>query len=566
MLFGQARKDAEPEGSSISMADSLALSAERQIAPTTFARFAAAPARTKLALGGGVAALIAIMIAATAWTTQPDFKVLYTNLADKDGGAVITALSQMNIPYKSEGGNTILVPADKVHDARFKLASQGLPKGGIVGLELLDNQKLGATQFQEQVNFQRGLEGELARSIQTISAVQAARVHLAIPKPSVFLREQQQPTASVLVNLYPGKALDAVQLAGITNLVASSVPELSTKHVSVIDQNGNLLSKNDEVNTNGLDPAQLDYVKKIEQQTVTRIATILEPIVGRDNYRVQVNADVDFSQSEQSSETFKPNNDPAQAALRSQQLTESATRDAAAGGVPGALTNQPAAAPTAPIGGRQSPQTAANGAGTSDSHKESIVNYEVDKTTRVVRAATGTIKRLSAAVVVNHRQSRSAEGEVTSTPLTAQEIDQINALVREAMGYSKDRGDTINVSNVPFSMSDEPPLADVPLWKDPANVATAKELGKWAALFALAAVVVFGFLKPALGALRNPMANAATAGGPGLINATVGPDENERALLPNPQQNTAAIETVREIAKNDPRAVANVVKSWVSKE
>lgn len=545
------------------MADSLALSAERQVAPTSFARFAAAPARTKLMLGGGVAALIAILAAATMWTAQPEFKVLYTNLADKDGGAVIAALSQMNIPYKSEGGNTILVPADKVHDARFKLASQGLPKGGIVGLELLDNQKLGATQFQEQINFQRGLEGELARSIQTISAVQAARVHLAIPKPSVFLREQQQPTASVLVNLYPGKTLDAVQLAGITNLVASSVPELSTKHVSVIDQNGNLLSKNDEVNTNGLDPAQLDYIKKIEQQTVTRIATILEPIVGRDNYRVQVNADVDFSQAEQSSETFKPNNDPAQAALRSQQLTESSTRDAASGGVPGALTNQPAAAPTAPIGGRQAPQAAANGAGSADSHKESIVNYEVDKTTRTVRAATGTIKRLSAAVVVNHRQTRSAEGEVSSTPLTAQEIEQINALVREAMGYSKERGDTINVSNVPFSTSDEAAPSEIPMWKDPSNIATAKELGKWLGLFALAGVVVFGFLKPALAALRAPVAAGAAAGGH-QINATIGPDENERAMLPNPQN--VAIDNVREIAKSDPRAVANVVKTWVSKE
>ncbi len=546
------------------MADSIALSADRQLAPTSFARFSAAPARTKVMLGAGVAALVAIMMAATMWTTQPDFKVLYTNLADKDGGAVIAALSQMNIPYRSEGGNTILVPADKVHDARFKLASQGLPKGGIVGLELLDNQKLGATQFQEQINFQRGLEGELARSIQTISAVQAARVHLAIPKPSVFLREQQQPTASVLVNLYPGKTLDAVQLAGITNLVASSVPELSTKHVSVIDQNGNLLSKNDEVNTNGLDPAQLDYIKKIEQQTVTRIATILEPILGRDNYRVQVNADVDFSQSEQSSETFKPNNDPAQAALRSQQLTESSTRDGSAGGVPGALTNQPAAAPTAPIGGRQSPQAAgAATAGAGDSHKESIVNYEVDKTTRVVRAATGTIKRLTAAVVVNHRQSRSAEGEVSSTPLSAQEVDQINALVREAMGYSKERGDTLNVSNVPFSMSDETAPSEIPMWKDPSNIATAKELGKWAALFGLAAVVVFGFLKPALSALRTPAAAGAGAGGH-QINATVGPDDNERALLPNPQN--IAIDNVREIAKNDPRAVANVVKTWVSKE
>lgn len=559
------------------MADSIVVSPDQALATSPLARFAAAPARTKLMLGAGIAGLIAIIAAALLWSSQPDYKVLYTNLADKDGGAVIAALSQMNIPYRSEGGNTILVPGDKVHDARFRLASQGLPKGGIVGLELLDNQKLGATQFQEQVNFQRGLEGELARSIQTISAVQAARVHLAIPKPSVFLREQQKPTASVLVNLYPGKSLDAVQLAGITNLVAASVPELSIKHVSIIDQNGNLLSKPDDVHTSGLDPAQLDYVKRVEQQTVTRIATILEPIVGRDNYRVQVNADIDFSQSEQSSESFKPNNDPGQASLRSQQLSESQTRDGGAGGVPGALTNQPAAAPTAPIGGAGRAQNAAsaNSTGSGDSRRESVVNYEVDKTTRLVRNATGAIKRLTAAVVVNHRINRSPEGEVTTTPLTAQEIDQINALVREAMGYNKDRGDTLNVSNVPFSTEAQQVPAESPMWKDPANQAIAKEIGKWIALFGLAALVIFGFLKPALAALKPvPLSpeqlaslEAAHAGAGGrqhLIETSVGPDANEQAFLPDPQ--VAAIENVRGIAKNDPRAVANIVKTWVGKE
>ncbi|CAN5446765.1 flagellar basal-body MS-ring/collar protein FliF [soil metagenome] len=552
------------------MADGITLTSTAMTATDSpFTRFAAVPSRTKIMFGIGVAAIVAIVAAASMWTSRPDYKVLYANLADRDGGAVIAALAQLNIPYKSEGGNVILVPADKVHDARFKLAAQGLPKGGIVGLELLDNQKMGATQFQEQVNFQRGLEGELARSIQTISAVQGARVHLAIPKPSVFLREQQKPTASVLVNLYPGKTLDPAQLAGIVHLISSSVPELTTKNVSVVDQSGTLLSKNDDNgNVNGLDPSQLEYVKRLEQQTQTRIATILEPILGRDNYRVQVNADVDFSQSEQSSESYKPNGDIANAALRSQQINESNSKNGAeSGGVPGALTNQPAAAPTAPIGQAAPAQgvgaAAANTA--TDTHKESIVNYEVDKTTKVVRGATGMIKRLSAAVVVNHRVSKDSDGVSTSTPLTEQEIAQLNALVREAMGFSKDRGDSLNVSNVPFSVPEKMESVDIPMWKDPANLQTAAEFGKWAALVLAALILVRGFIKPALEAMKGP-ATAQLSQSPSTpqLSTSVGPDAAEIAALPSP--GAVSIDQARELAKSDPRAVANVVKNWVGKE
>jgi flagellar M-ring protein FliF len=475
-------------------------------------------------------------------------------------------LTQLNIPYRTDGGNTILVPSDKVHDARFKLAAQGLPKGSIVGLELLDNQKLGATQFQEQVNFQRGLQGELERSIQTITAVHTARVHLSIPKQSVFLRDAQKPRASVLVNLYPGKSLDPTQLAGIVHLVASSVPELTPKNVSVLDQNGSLLSKNDEISATGLDPSQLEYVKKIELLTSARIANILEPIVGADNYRVQVTADVDFSQSEQSSETYKPNGEATQSALRSQQVSESSSKSADAGGVPGALTNQPAAQPTAPIGQAADPKAAAAAQANGESRKESIVNYEVDKTTRVVRGATGLIKRISAAVVINHRNSKDADGVVTTAPLTAQEIEQINALVREAMGFTKERGDTLNVSNVPFSPVTIPEATETPIWKDPANIDMAKDAAKWLGLLILALVVMKNFIRPAIDAMNAPPQEVVSADGQHtpLLNATVGPDDVEFASLPSPS--ATRIEQVREMAKNDPRAVANVVKNWVAKE
>jgi flagellar M-ring protein FliF len=550
------------------MADSIALSeSSMAVVDSPLRRLAAAPARTKVMLALGVLAIIAVLTSATMWSNRPDFKPLFVNLADKDGGAVIAALNQLNIPYRTEGGNTVLVPADKLHDAKFKLAALGLPKGSSIdGLELFDNQKFGATQFQEQMNFQRGMQGELARTIQTINVVKSASVLLSIPKQSVFLRDAQKPSAAVTLGLYPGKTLDPSQIAGIVHLVASSVPGLTPRNVSVIDQNIGLLTKNDEASASGLDPSQLDYVKKIEQQTSSRIASILEPIVGMDNYRVQVTADVDFSQSEQSSESYKPNTDPKETALRSQQISESSAKTAEAGGVPGALTNQPAAQATAPIGQNADPkQAAAQAQANGETRKESIANYEVDKTTRVVHGATGLIKRISAAVVLNHRNTKDADGVVTSTPLTAQEIEQINALVREAMGFTKERGDTLNVTNVPFTAVTLPEATDTPIWKDPANIDMAKEAAKWLGLLVIAMVVMKGFIKPAIDAMKTPIPTETHgAGQTHLLSTTVGPDDDELASLPAPGIST--LDQVRELAKNDPRAVANVVKNWVAKE
>ena len=526
-------------------------------------KLASVPPRTIAALGLGVAAVVAVLAVALLWGGKPEYRVLFSGIGDKDGGAVVAALAQMNVPYRLEGGSTVLVPADQVHDARFKLAAQGLPKGGIVGFELMENQKLGATHFQEQVNFQRGLEGELARSIQTISAVQSARVHLAIPKPSVFLREEQKPTASVLVNLYGGRTLDSAQIAGIRHLVSSSVANLPVKAVSIVDQNGNLLSTAEGEPGSGLDAAQLDYVKKLEQQAAQRIAGILEPIVGSSNYQVQVNADVDFTQSEATAETYKPNQDPTQAAYRHQQTLENSSRDAAAaGGVPGALTNQPAAAPTAPIGANAQAQNGANSAANNavgESRRETVVNYEVDKTTRFTRNASGVIKRLSAAVVVNHRVQKDAEGNVSTTPLTTQEMEQINALVKEAMGFNQQRGDSVNVSNVPFNIPDLGNAVDAPLWKDPSVMATAKQIGIYMALLLLLMLAINKVVKPALQVVRDAVPPA-----PPML-ASVGPDESEIQALPRPNDNAAKLGQVRALAQQDPRAVAEVVKQWVGK-
>ena len=273
------------------------------------ARLATLPPGAKFAATLGVAVLGAVVLAMTLWKSQGDYKVLYANLSDKDGGAILAQLSQMNIPYRhADGGAAILVPAGQVHDARLKLAAGGLPKGSVVGYELMDGARFGQTQFQERLTFQRGLEGELTRSIISMAAVQNARVHLALPNQNSFFREQQKPSASVLLTLHTGRTLDRGQIAGIVHLVSASVPELNPKAVSVLDQTGALLSGGAEANPSaGLDAQQLQYVAQVESGFGMRIFELLEPIVGRDNLRATVTADIDFTQTEATSEQFKPN-------------------------------------------------------------------------------------------------------------------------------------------------------------------------------------------------------------------------------------------------------------------
>lgn len=521
-------------------------------------QFARLPIRQKATLMVGAAAAIAIVAGAWMWSQQPDYRVLFGNLSDRDGGATIAALAQMNVPYKfADGGGALLVPADRVHETRLRLASQGLPKGGIVGFELVDNQKFGATQFQEQINYQRGLEGELARSIGALAAVASARVHLAIPKPSVFVRDNQTPTASVLLALHPGRTLDRAQVAGIVHLVASSVPQLSPDHVNVIDQNGALLSQKRDGAEGALDPNALSYVRQVEQATITRIADILEPIVGRGNARVQVTADIDFTRVEQVAETFKPNAEPKSATRRQQQLSESSSGAAAgAEGIPGALSNQPPPVATAPIDPRKpaaTPSTTAS-SGPVSVRKDESVAFEVDKTIQHTKAATGTIKRMTAAVVVNHRRSVGADGKATFTPLPQAEMEQIGALVREAMGYSKERGDSLNVVNAAFNEPEREVVPELPLWKQPDNIAMAKDAGRYLLFALLIGYLVFGVLRPAL---RRAAEHAPALPEPGSVVAG-------QHIPAHSAPGEDPLMRARRIAREDPKIVANVVKTWVN--
>jgi len=520
----------------------------------------------KLLLLAGVAAVIAVMAVFWLWSQQPDYRVLFSNYSDKDGGAIVAALEKMNVPYKfSDSGTAILVPAAQVHQARLKLAADGLPKGGNIGFELLENQKFGVSQFVEQVNFQRALEGELERSIQSIGAVEVARIHLAIPKASVFVRDQQKPTASVLLNLRAGRSLDAQQVGAVVHLVASSVPDLPAENVTVVDQNGNLLSDTSKkMGANNLDPTQLKYVDDMQQSIVKRVESIISPIVGAKNVRAEASAEIDFSSLEQAAETYKPNQKPDDAVVRSMQSNESLTSNGTgvASGVPGALSNQPPANATAPITAPAGADATAGAAAATpvNSQKNITTNYEVDKTVKYVQQAMGGIKRLNVAVVVNNMPVTDKKGNVTYRPLTVAEKKQINDLAMQAMGFDKERGDALTVVNSSFAGEAAEIVPEVPLWKNSETIEYAKD----ALRFIVGILVLFLIYSRAL----KPMLNKLMTASPKLLNAPENQDaivnlSGEQAKLGGPG-NDQRLATAKQMAKDNPRMVASVVANWTN--
>ena len=535
------------------------------------ARVGALPAKTLLGLGIGVALLLAIAVALTLRQAEGEYRVLFAGLSDKDGGAVLAQLSQLNIPYKhADGGNAILVPADKVHDVRLRLASAGLPKGAVGGFELLDKSPFGQTQFQERLNFQRALQGELERSIASLAAVQAARVHLALPNQNGFFREQQKPSASVLLTLHPGRTLERAQIAGIVHLVSSSVPELNPKAVSVLDGSGTLLSGADG-DGRGLDAQQLQYVQQVEANYLKRVIDILEPVLGRDNLRANVTADIDFTQSEATSEEFKPNQGDAPASVKLVQRNESSAPGAATpSGVPGAASNQPPVPPTAPLSGAAQALQGAQGAlGGGNIKRDAVTQYEVDKTVRVTRHASGTLKRLNAAVVVNHRVTTDAKGKSSSTPLSAEELEKITALVQQSVGFDKERGDSVRVINAPFRVEAAPKIEPLPLYQQPWLMDLLRAAAAPLALALVALVVVFKLIRPALEAAQPPAPGAAPLGG----QLDVVADNEPGAALPGSgamaltgpagAQANSKLDHARAFAQQNPAVVAQIVKDWV---
>jgi len=555
-------------------------------------RFKALPPNKKFIFYGAVAALFAVVVGTVLMNREPTYKILFANLADRDGGQVTASLQQMNIPYQLSAGGVISVPAEQVYDVRLKLAAQGLPKASGVGFELMDNQKFGISQFAEQVNYQRAIEGELAHTIESIAAVQAARVHIATPKQSVFVREQEPTTASVMLNLYPGRLLDPGQIAGVLHLVSSAVPGLIVKNVTIVDQDGNLLSQSPDLdNGSGLDSRQLKYVRSVEDDYVKRVESILEPIFGKGNAHAQVSATLDFSQGEQTSETYRPNSSPNPSSTRSQQIVEKLNNSSTQPtGVPGALSNQPPSAASAPItlppGAVPGTQTLSgkplgqNGA----QERDITTNYEVDKTISHTVLPQGTLKRLTAAVVVNYRNRPDRNGDLKPTPLTAQEMQQVNDLVREAMGFNQTRGDSVNVVNAAFADALQPESTKDQILNylsDNAVMLVKYLLVAIAALYLLFGVVrpvMKEVMKPPKPALSPEAAAAELAEKGGRLLAVAGDEEmvdengvplseEERNKDPRYQQRKQYadhLDAARELVKADPRMAAQIIKEWIS--
>lgn len=546
----------------------------RQLFAAIQQRFNSLQKNQQLAVMIGIAVAVAMVVGAVLWTSSTPYKILFSNLSDKDGGAITQALQQMNIQYKTESGGVISVPAEQVYDIRLRLASQGLPKGGTVGFELMDNQKLGVSQFSEQVNYQRSIEGELAKSIESLASVESARVHLAIPRTTVFLREQQKPSASVILALHPGRALDPAQVAGIVHLVSSSVPDLPVKNVTVVDQNGNLLSSSlDANNPGGLDARQLNYLRNVEHGYVKRIEAILEPIAGKENVKAEVTASLDFAETEQTSESYRPNSPPEKQAIRSQQSLETVNgEERNPAGVPGAFSNQPPGNATAPITQPPGARTvgAAGQINPASSHKEVTTNYEVDKTVQHVKQPVGSIKRLSAAVVVNYKPVVDKDGKTSFKAYTPQELTQINNLVREAMGYNQGRGDTLNVVNAPFAGATEP--------KSAVDKLVAEASANWQQIFKNVLItlvilyLIFGVIRPAIRYMTAPP-EAEKSPEEGLspeqlaeMEAEVAARQEEDEMAQSLATYADNLQSAKDMAKADPRMVAGVVKSWISKE
>ena len=431
-------------------------------------RFNALTSNQRLFMGAGVAGLlVALALVFNAGKSTQDYRVLFANVNEGDGAAIITALQQMNVPYQfTEGGGAITVPQGLVYETRLKLAGQGLPKAGNVGFELLENQKFGTSQFVERVNYLRGLEGELARSVASLGQVKSARVHLAVPKASAFVREQERPSASVILTLHPGRMLDAPQIAAIGRLVSSAVPGMRVQEVAIMDTEGGVLGAN-AMRQEGLDPSQLKYTADIEAALTRRLSLILEPLAGKDGFRAQVSVDLDFDERERTSETFGKNAPPNQA-IRSQLSVDSGGAKPAAGGVPGSLSNQAPEAAQAAVNTEArgearnlkapgSVETGANVSEDSNFRNEKTVNFEVDRAIEKLKSSKGQVRRISAAVVLDNKFDKGAKAPATRTqPYNAQEIQQINNLVRDAIGFVRTRGDTVSVVNLPFS---EEPVA-----------------------------------------------------------------------------------------------------------
>lgn len=521
------------------------------------------------------AVLLSLLVVLYMWSSEPNYKVLFSGLADKDGGEVTAVLDQMNIQYKTDSSGSIMVPAGKVHDLRMKLASQGLPKGGAVGYELMDSgSKIVLSHFAEHLNYQRALEGELSRSIQSLGPVSAARVHLAIPKQTVFLRDPIKPTASVIVSLRGGRSLDKSQVAGIINLVSASVPSLSPKGVSVVDSDGNALSSNDDDGATAGGERQITHQRRIEADYSKDIESVVEKIVGSGNVKAKVRISLDFTKVEQTEEIYSPNTEPGKSTLRSSQVNEqsSGSGTPGIGGIPGASSNVPPGNASAPNTQKSLPPLpGASPAEGSSGSKSNTSNYEVDKTVRHTTKATGVIQRITVAAVVGNKSTIVA-GKIAQSALTAEEVKKVSELIKQTIGFDEKRGDIVEVLNTDISKiaAIEP---EAPFWKTPEFIEYGFQGGKWLVFLVAVLYAIFGVIKPTFKYAIRSAIRVTEVKAPEMakedqnkIMELAAPMEAPPAPDPLNSRNAdfdAAVESSRKFAIEDPAAVASVIKGWI---
>jgi flagellar M-ring protein FliF len=525
----------------------------------------------QLALMVGLAASIAIGLAAVLWSNGPDYKPVLSSITDYNADQIVEILSVNNIPFKlDQNTGALLVESDFYHQARLKLAGSGIVSDNIVGMEIMDQEQgLGTSQFVETTRYRRGLEGELSRTISSLQSIKSARIHLAIPKESVFVRDTRKPSASVFLELYPGRRLDKSQVEAIVNLVASSISQLSDKDVTVVDQRGTLLTEKDSDSELSVAGKQFDYARKVEEVLLQRVNSILGPVVGQGRFKAEVSADVDFTAIEKTAEQFNPD----LLALRSEQtLKENRGAGATASGIPGALTNQPPGAVTipeavdengAPIGG--------SGSKNGQSREETTRNFELDRSISYTKRQQGMVRRLSVAVVVDDLVSLNPDtSAIIRTPWNDDELGRLTLLVRDAVGYDPSRGDSVSVINSPFAIPDPvEAVAEIPFYKQMWFLSLLQPTLVGIFVLILLLVVV----RPILKALseQNKIAVADDT------EAAIFSDETdeisddqvslvsaEDILVPgSPEKIDRQLNAIRGLIAEEPERVAQVVKQWV---
>ena len=524
-----------------------------------------------------LAASVAIGFAVVLWTQSDDYRPLLGRSDNLDASSVVQLLEQNRIKFKMDNNTgAILVAADDIHIARMKLAEMGLPSSSTPGFELMDKeQPLGTSQFVEGTRYQRSIEGELARTITSISSIRSARVHLALPKKTVFVRDASKPTASVFVEVFAGRTVEPAQVKAIMNLVASSVPDLKMADVTVVDQRGDLISTGEDSQDLLLATKQHDYAKTVEESMMKRITGILEPVVGNGKFRTQVSADIDFTAVEQAAETFNPD----LPAVRSEQkLIESKAGGDAAGGIPGALTNQPPANAQAPEQATPQEGEAAAPKQATNNREQSTRNFELDRTVSYTKHQQGTLKRLTVAVVVDDKVIRAEDGTETHQPWTANELERLSILVRDSVGYSAVRGDSVNVLNAPFTSGVEMAETELPTipWWEQWIMPHIKSIASVIIILAL----IFGLLRPVFKSLaRNggsiaeqeearqlaALEAAGLGGMEGVSDETVTLSGGSALLLGGPEQGyEQQLNAIKGLIADDPGRVAQVVKKWVN--